>query len=145
MPSVVTTPCVEWKGALRDGYGMVYVRGKNRRAHRVAWERARGLIPDGMGVLHRCDNRACVNVEHLFLGTHAANMADAHAKGRLFVPKCSLFGKDNPATKLSDEAVASIRVDQRSQRKIAQEHGVSQGLISMIKSGKARACRQHFS
>jgi len=70
----------------KDGYGarMTHRNGKNvsQRAHRVAWEEAYGPIPEGMCVLHRCDNPPCVNVDHLFLGTHQDNVRDMDAKGR---------------------------------------------------------------
>ena len=68
-------------------------RGRRVYAHRWAWEQANGPIPDGMMVLHRCDNPACWNIDHLFLGTQADNMADMRAKkrgnpgpGRKFTP-----------------------------------------------------------
>jgi hypothetical protein len=53
-----------------------------QNAHRAGWEIERGPVPDGLHVLHRCDNRLCCNLDHLFLGTHADNMADKVAKGR---------------------------------------------------------------
>jgi len=78
--------CLEWQGArLASGYGLI---GRGRRdegmayVHRLAWELAHGPIPDGMFVCHHCDNPPCCNVEHLFLGTHADNMADMVTKGR---------------------------------------------------------------
>ena len=77
--------CIEWQGARnekRGGYGVRRFRGRQWRAHRAAWVEAYGEIPEGMLVLHRCDNPPCVNVEHLFLGTQADNLADMTTKGR---------------------------------------------------------------
>jgi hypothetical protein len=86
--------CVEFGGA-RDpkGYGRKWFRDKVWFAHRVAWVEANGSIPNGMCVLHRCDNPPCINVEHLFLGTKADNLADMRAKGRGYVPENLNDGK----------------------------------------------------
>jgi len=70
--------------ACRDGrgYGIFTQHQQNLLAHRVAWILVHGPIPDGLFVLHRCDNPPCVNVAHLFLGTATDNIRDATAKGR---------------------------------------------------------------
>lgn len=76
--------CMEFRGARTTaGYGERRVDGEVRYAHRVAWEEAHGPIPDGLEVLHLCDNPPCINLDHLVLGTHAANMYDAASKGRM--------------------------------------------------------------
>jgi hypothetical protein len=76
--------CWEWQAARNDdGYGLC--RGGSRSiegAHRVSWRLANGEIPEGQQILHRCDNRACVNPAHLFLGSQQDNIADMLAKGR---------------------------------------------------------------
>ena len=75
--------CWPWTGpTLRDGYGQFNVGGTSYRAHRVAWELTNGPIPDGLEVLHACDNPPCCNPAHLSVGTHAENVADAKRKGK---------------------------------------------------------------
>jgi hypothetical protein len=79
----LSTPCIEWTGArFRNGYGAKKVKGKMRRVHRLEWELKRGPIPEGICVLHRCDNPSCYNIDHLFLGTVQDNVDDMVAKGR---------------------------------------------------------------
>ncbi len=77
--------CWEWHGAGSRGvhpYGTFGVQGATVRAHRFSWELHAGKIPEGIYVLHRCDNPRCIRPDHLFLGTQADNVADMIAKGR---------------------------------------------------------------
>ncbi|MDI6868544.1 MAG: HNH endonuclease signature motif containing protein [Coprothermobacterota bacterium] len=96
--------CWEWQGkTIKDGYGAFHFRGKRVIASRFAWTLFYGEIPPGMYVLHKCDNPACVNPRHLFLGTQKENMQDA-------VLKLRKSGPHNGKTKLSWPQVDTIRL-----------------------------------
>ena len=71
-----------WTGATANGYGQRSVGGKTQYVHRLAWEEVHGPIPEGMRVLHHCDNPPCYEITHLFLGTSKVNTEDMIAKGR---------------------------------------------------------------
>jgi hypothetical protein len=128
--------CWEWKASLdSSGYGWFFVRGKMMRAHRIAWTIANGEIPDGLQVLHHCDNRRCVNPAHLFLGNNDDNIRDRMSKGRLSGAK----GERNGRAKLTEADVATIRLwlaMGHSQTAIASAYGVRQQTISWLASGK---------
>ncbi len=75
--------CWDWPaGTGVSGYGLISYEGRSTGTHRLAWQLTNGPIPEGMFVLHHCDNRRCCNPDHLFVGTHTDNMRDMHAKGR---------------------------------------------------------------
>lgn len=79
----IMSDCVEWKGFInRSGYGSTYYQGVRITVHRMIWRLKRGPIPNGMYVLHSCDNKKCYNVDHLFLGSAKDNHDDAVRKGR---------------------------------------------------------------
>ena len=128
--------CWEWTANSHSfGYGMIRRRRRDGSwtsvgAHRVSWELHNGQIPEGMSVLHRCDNPACVNPDHLFLGTHADNMADKAAKGR-----GSFRGARNPRARFVPDDVRAIRnrhADGESIRGLARSYGCSQCAIQGI-------------
>lgn len=127
--------CWEWVGLkFRLGYGSISVNGRMASAHRVSWEIHNGPIPDGLHVLHHCDNRACVCPGHLFLGTHRDNMRDREAKGRGKIPyrRGSLCN----SAKLTEDQVIEIRRRYAAggvlQRDLAAEFGVLRQEISRI-------------
>lgn len=79
----VPSGCWEWQGPLhKTGYAYLKWNGKISRINRHAYEMHKGLIPDGLHVMHSCDNRCCVNPDHLSVGTHRENMQDMGRKGR---------------------------------------------------------------
>ena len=100
--------CHLWTGSTRRGYGRFYAgpKARNARAHRVALELSLGVpIPSGLVVMHKCDNRRCVNPLHLKVGTQRDNILDMMRKGRGGPPS----GSDNGRSKLNHEAAKVLR------------------------------------
>lgn len=123
--------CWLWTGGyLRVGYGKTWVDGRTVSAHRASWELHNGRVADGLWVLHRCDNRACVNPGHLFLGSLQDNTDDKCRKGR------QARGARQGRSKLTSKQVIAIRADPRNGLTMAAEYGVSTALISAIRTGK---------
>jgi len=129
------TDCWFWKGEITNmGYGRIRVKGKNIGAHRLAFELAKGKIPEGMLVLHSCDVRSCVNPDHLRVGTQKQNQEDARLRNR------TCFGEKNNKSKLTEEDVVAIRKDSRTLKEIAKDYCVkSASTICYIKSKKTWA------
>lgn len=125
-----TSGCWNWTGALHaKGYGWLRFGTKNTRAHRAAYQLAVGPIPNGLHVLHRCDNRQCCNPAHLFLGTNAENSRDMALKNR----SCH--------AKLSIGAVIEIRRRKKAgekARNLAAEFGLCESYIYELATGKKR-------
>jgi hypothetical protein len=123
--------CWNWTGASRNGYGLFGLRGAMVGTHRLALVQSSGLNPADLDCCHNCNNRKCVNPTHLRWDTRTNNLHDRIAAGT--DPK----GERHGMSKLTEEQILAIRADDRSQRIIATEYGVSQPLISKIKSGDA--------
>ena len=130
------TPCVEAKlgNTDKDGYKMVPVGHAPVRAHRYVWTLFVGAIPFGMFVLHKCDNPPCINLEHLYLGTHIENCRDRSARGR------QAKGEGHGNSKLTGKQVQKVLdmlEDGVKSADIARGFGVSKYLISHIKCNRA--------
>lgn len=126
--------CWLWDAALDSGgYGRFNDGHKKAEfAHRLSYREHKGLIPAGMCVCHSCDVRACVNPDHLFLGTVADNNADKMSKGRHTPTK----GARNGMARLNDATVAEIYQATGSQSEIARRFNITQPSVSLIKLRK---------
>lgn len=111
-----------------SGYGALRVGNKNKLAHRFSWELHNGKISNCLCVLHKCDNRECVNPEHLWLGTRTENAEDKVKKSR------QTKGINIKQAKLNEQSILKIREDGRPQHVIGKQYGVHQSVISLIKN-----------
>jgi hypothetical protein len=118
----------------RYGYGQLTLAGSGRvntTSHKVSYRENIGPIPPGMCVCHTCDNRACIEPSHFFLGTHGDNAADSARKGR------RARGEGHPSNVLSEEKVHAILGDSRARRFVAVDYGVSRATVDDIRTGKS--------
>lgn len=132
-----TDGCWIWRGWCSTGrlpYGLIRRGSKQFYAHRVSWQVHFGAIPDGLHVLHKCDNPPCIRPDHLFLGTHLDNVRDRQAKGRTRIP--ALRGEQAPWSKLTEQAVREIRATDDSAKALAARYNVSEGAIYGVLSGR---------
>lgn len=128
--------CWLWAGSLNTwGYGQIRDEaGKYQGAHRVSWRLAFGPVPQGMSVLHRCDNTRCVRPDHLFLGTQQENVRDRNTKGR------DSRGSRHPNATLTEEQVLAARAMLANGDRIgvvARRFGVGYYAIADISRGRS--------
>ena len=128
--------CWLWTGTLlSSGYGQVAWRKNRDLAHRASYAAFKQSIPAGQSVLHKCDTPACVNPDHLFLGTQLDNMRDKMAKGRAVFAR----GDQSGTARLSEVDIPGIRQDVRggaSHARVAARLGVSRKTISAVVHGR---------
>jgi hypothetical protein len=127
--------CWLWRGGQNgEGYGMFHRAGRNKVAHRASWELHRGPIPRGTLVRHDCDNRLCVNPDHLLLGDHWENVQDMVDRGR------SPHGEKHWLSKATERQAESMREEyaagKTSVRELAAKHGLGRGTIHAILTGR---------
>lgn len=133
---LVTPGCWIWiAGCTESGYSAFKVNGIQTRGHRFSYELYIGPIPEGLIVMHRCDNPKCVNPDHLSVGTNADNVADRDSKGRTKAPRGEAHGQ----AKFSDAVIRAIRSDTRKGSLIAKEYGTTRGYVYAIKARRKRA------
>jgi len=125
--------CHPWTaGRFGTGYGAARLGGRQMGSHRAVWILAHGPIPKGLVLCHRCDNPICCNVAHLFLGTHADNIADKVSKHR------HPHGETNGRAVLTEEQVRYIRehAGPRNKAALGRRFGVSAVLVGLVARGK---------
>lgn len=131
--------CWLWLGKVDgEGYGSITHRGREWRAHRMAWELAHGALPPGLSVCHRCDVRVCVNPAHLFLGTQGDNVRDCWRKGR--GRHAVRRGDGSLPVRLVAAQVRAIRAAGAAgelQATIAKAFGVTTSHVSRILTGRS--------
>jgi len=126
---VMDSGCHEWQAGLnKGGYGKFQTLGRTMPAHRVAY-RLFKQDPEKNYVLHHCDNRKCVNVEHLFLGTIQDNIVDMDEKKRR--------GTKSKLTYDDVDVIKNLLQDRYTQQHIAKEFNINQTTVSRIKLGKS--------
>ena len=145
--------CVAWpRKTDKRGRGRILHNGKIMLAHRWVWERINGPIPAGFLLCHTCDNAGCINLRHLYIGTHTDNMRDMCERRRAFgarePERCREIGRrlgllntwargeGNPKARLTPDAVVEIRQSSAPTVQLASKYGVNRTTIQRVRSGE---------
>lgn len=126
--------CWNWLAYIdRHGYGNFQLNGKPWLVHRLSWIIKSGEIPGDLLVCHTCDNRKCVNPDHLFIGTNQDNSKDMISKGR---GRCNYqYGEDNHNSKLTTEQALMVKHSTRPCAELSLELGVDYNTVWRIRKG----------
>jgi hypothetical protein len=126
-------PCWEWtRGCTASGYAEILFENRMWKVGRLLYVLYFGGIPKGMWVLHKCDNRKCVNPNHLYLGNINDNSRDAVERRR------NVFGERSGRSKLTNKQAEDIRNSKENRSVLSKKYGVLPGQIYRIRSGKSR-------
>ena len=122
--------CWDWKKTkYKNGYGWLKVFGKVVSAHRYSYELHKGHIPDGSEILHSCDNKGCINPDHLRVGSHQENMKEAADRGRMRSGENHpMHGKKNPRPRQANKVLV-LGVEYESQKSAERALGLGSGVV----------------
>jgi hypothetical protein len=130
--------CWEWRGYSPRGYGRMTIQIKMYPVHRLSYVMTNGALAAALYVLHSCDNRACVNPDHLRAGTAKDNMADCIARGRRWTGNHR--GNSNGRAKVNEESAREIRAlyatGGHTQTELAELFSITQTAVSLIVRNK---------
>lgn len=141
--------CWEWLASCRkNGYGVLKIDGKVASSHRFSYALHNGQIPESIFVCHKCDNRKCVNPNHLFLGTQKDNMQDCKSKGRMIIGEGKKFKRGHiPPNRRFDVAIITeirtiisyrkINNDKLNLKSLAIQYGIPYATIRDISSNRS--------
>ena len=139
--SAVQSGCWEWVGKIeRGGYARVRLENSRERVlvHRLSWEMKNGPIPEGMLILHKCDNRKCVNPDHLYVGTYQNNTDDMLERGRANKARGERHGRAKLTDDQFHQLVSDYNAGGVTQKQLASKYGLHPIYVNKLLRGHKR-------